>query len=218
MLKDVDYGVFIVASIFIAGMMQFYFLGTAQFMQDNGVSAKNVPASMALAQAVQAVATLALLGLLYRNIGPNWTLTLGAASWLALYSIYVFRPERGLIVLAQAFHGLAYVLFIIAGQMYVNDVAPAAISGSAQSLLSLVTNGIGLFLGTQAAGIIMDRFSVGGKFQWRKIWSVPMVVILIGTLALAGLFRGAIPKKDVPAGGEPAKIAAVMMETGDLPG
>ena len=33
--------------------------------------------------------------------------------------------------------------------------------------------GVGLFLGTQAAGWVMIRFSVNGRFQWWKIWLVP---------------------------------------------
>ena len=53
--------VFIVISMVIAGLMQFYFLGSAQFMQDMGVSSRLVPAAMALAQIAQAAATWFLL-------------------------------------------------------------------------------------------------------------------------------------------------------------
>ena len=62
MLGNSNFLVFIIISLVGAGMMQFYFLGTAQFMQDNGVAPKNVPAAMAIAQAMQAIATLFLLG------------------------------------------------------------------------------------------------------------------------------------------------------------
>ena len=52
------------------------------------------------------------------------------------------------------------------------------------------TTGFGLFLGTQAAGIVMDRFAVEGKFQWRPIWVVPGLVTVVGVIALAALFHG----------------------------
>lgn len=195
MLKEFDFLVFILVSLFVAGMMQFYFLGTARFMQDIGVAGKNVPASMAIAQAAQAIATWFALGLLTQVLGYKWTLTIGAASWLVMYIAYAVTKDKWLIVGTQVFHGLAYVFFIIAGQLYVNEVAPKTIAGSAQALIILVTTGIGLFLGTQLAGIVMDRFCVDGKFDWRKVWMVPGAIILVGVLALAVMFRGTVPEQ-----------------------
>ena len=49
--------------------MQFYFLGSAQFMQDKGIESKYVPGAMALAQAAQAIATIALMMWLVENVG-----------------------------------------------------------------------------------------------------------------------------------------------------
>ncbi|NLT78476.1 MAG: nucleoside permease, partial [Planctomycetes bacterium] len=49
MLKIPTFLIFLLISMVAPGMMQFYFLGTAQFMQDNRIQAKNVPASMAIA-------------------------------------------------------------------------------------------------------------------------------------------------------------------------
>ena len=53
MLGEPNFLIFIVVSLVVAGLMQFYFLGTAQFMQDIGIASKHVPASMAIAQAAQ---------------------------------------------------------------------------------------------------------------------------------------------------------------------
>jgi len=115
MLRSPSFLVFFLISLVGAGMMQFYFLGTAQFMQDNKIPAKNVPASMAIAQACQALATLFVLNWLVKNAGYRWVLPIGAASWLIMYIIYVSPRPRWAIVVSQAFHGLAYVFFIIAG-------------------------------------------------------------------------------------------------------
>jgi hypothetical protein len=41
MLADSNFLIFIVLSMVVAGLMQFYFLGTARFMQDMGIAAKN---------------------------------------------------------------------------------------------------------------------------------------------------------------------------------
>jgi len=188
MLSDPHFAVFIVVSLFVGGMMQFYFLGTGQYLQDRGLSGKNVPAIMGIAQAAQALATLFALGLLFTQLGPKWTLTLGAASWMLLFLLYTLKMPRALIIGGQVFHGLAYVFFMIAGQMYVNKVAPLEIAGSAQALIILVTTGIGLFLGTQAAGFSMDRFSVNGQINWSKVFLIPMLVTALGALTLAVAF------------------------------
>ena len=186
MLGQANFLIFILASLVVAGMMQFYFLGTAQFMQDQGIASKAVPASMAVAQAAQALATLFLLNLLYFTmIGPKWTLVVGAGCWLVMYLVYATSKSRLLLIVCQSLHGLAYVFFMIAGQMFTADVAPSAIEASAQALIFLVTTGIGLFLGTQLAGVVMDRYSVEGKFQWQKVFVVPLLCMLAGTLALA---------------------------------
>ncbi|MBN2577726.1 MAG: MFS transporter [Pirellulales bacterium] len=204
MLKDPNYLVFVIVSLCVAGMMQFYFLGSAQFMQDQGISSKNVPAIMAIAQAVQTAATLFALGYLLGNVGPKWTFTLGAASWLVLFIVYFIGRPRWLIVISQSFHGLAYVFFIIAGQIYAKNSAPSEITGSAQALIIWVQAGLGLFLGTQLAGYVMGASQVEGRFQWNKVWRVPIGILLAGVLVLALVFHGP-PAKETPKQLEPGK-------------
>jgi nucleoside transporter len=184
MLSDPKFAVFIIASVVVAGVMQFYFLGTAQFLQDIGASSKNVPAIMGIAQAAQSLATLFLLGLFLTKLGSKWTITLGAACWALMYVFYTVKSPKTVVAAAQVFHGLAYVFFIIGGQIYVNTVAPAEIIGSAQGLIILATSGIGMFLGSQVAGVVMDRSCVAGKFNWAKVFLVPLLCTAAGALAL----------------------------------
>ena len=193
MLKETNFLIFIIVSMIFFGLMQFYFLGTAQFMQDMGIPARNVPASMAVAQGVQAIATLLLMALLLNNLGAKWTLVIGAAFWLLLYIVYVNGKPRWLIVCSQAFHGLAYVLFVIVGQifadMFADSIEKSEIKASVQSLLFAATTGVGLFLGTQFAGFIMDKFRKEEKFQWRQIFMVPGAIAFVSILVLIILFK-----------------------------
>ncbi|MEA1950963.1 MAG: MFS transporter [Planctomycetota bacterium] len=214
MLGDESFLIFIVISMAVVGMMQFYFLGTAQFMQDIGISSKKVPASMAVAQAAQAIATLFVLGGCLAMLGFKWTLLgaigfkgtllIGAGAWLLMYVFYVFVQKPAVIVISQGLHGLAYVAFIIVGQVYANAVAPDHIKGSIQALTMAATTGLGLFLGTQLAGIVMDHYSVDGKFVWRKLWMVPGGIVLVGMIALTILFSN--PVKSENAAEKPAAV------------
>jgi len=188
MLGQFSYLLFILISFAVAGMMQFYFQGSAPFMQQMGISSKSVPATMAIAQAMQALATWAALGWLWAHAGPKWTLVIGSACWAGLYFIYMLGKPRWLIVVGQSLHGLAYVFFINGGWMFTDAAAPKEISASAQALLILATNGIGLFMGTQLAGFTMDRSNVGGQFRWRSVWIVPLAITLGGAVLLAVAF------------------------------
>jgi nucleoside transporter len=189
MLRQPNFLLFIIISMVVAGLMQFYFLGTAQFMQDMGIPAKNVPASMAIAQAVQAVATFFALGYLTTKIGFKWTLVVGAGFWLVMYVVYVRGKPRWLVVISQSLHGLAYVFFIIAGQMLANELGPEGSVSSTQALIMAAQTGLGLFLGTHFAGIVMDRFRKQEKFQWSKIFMVPGAVALACILIFAIFFN-----------------------------
>ena len=127
MLQNRDYLIFILVQLVVSGMMQFYFLGTGQFMQDRGISGKNVSAAMGIAQAVQAVATIFLLQRLIDVAGFRWTFAAGALCWAVLFGMYVASKQGLGVVLVQAFHGMAYVLFVVAGQKFRGTRSPAGI-------------------------------------------------------------------------------------------
>jgi nucleoside transporter len=216
-LGDPNLLIFILISLVVVGLMQFYFLGTAQFLQDMGVSSKHVPGSMALAQVAQAAATWFLLGFMLGDVGFKWTLTIGVACWVALYLAYIAGKPRALIIGVQPLHGLAYVFFVIVGQIFADTVAPAGIRSSMQALIFTATMGVGLLAGTLFAGAVMDRSSVDGKFQWPKVWIVPCGIMVAGMLAMLILFHDPLPQDPAneasatvaPADVAPANAAAV---------
>ncbi len=193
-LGEFDFLLFVVVSIFAAGMMQFYFLGSARFMQDIGIAPKNVSGIMGIAQAVQALATFFLMGRFIEVLGHKWTLVIGLGCWLILYLAYLASRPVALIVIIQAFHGLAYVFFMIVGQIYANAVAGPEIISSMQALIFAATTGVGLFVGTQLAGWVMDRARTEAGFQWRQVWTVPAVILAICLVLLAVVFRGQVPQ------------------------
>ncbi len=189
MLNNSDFLIFTIISVVMTAQLQFYYLGTARYLSDIGINNQNVPAVMAVAQIVQTMATFVLLGYVLK-LGFTWTLVLGVLCWLAMYMIYALGRPKWLVIGSMGLHGIAYLLFIIGGQIYVNSVAPEAIRNSAQALLTMVTMGVGLLVGTQFTGIVMDRFKRGDQFQWRPIFLVPCVLTMACALALVLFFKG----------------------------
>jgi hypothetical protein len=162
MLRNPNYLLFMLSELVVAAMMPFYLLGTGPFMQDMGVSGKNVSAAMGIAQAAQAAATMLLLGWFLEHAGFRWTFVAGVLCLTALYATYSVSRRASWIVLVQALFGLECVFCMAGGQMFVNAVAPAQINASAQSLIFIATYGTGQFLGTQFAGHVMERNRVNG--------------------------------------------------------
>jgi MFS family permease len=198
-VKTPDFLLFIITSLCVAGTMQFYFLGSGQYMMDRGISGKAVPGAMAMAQATQAIATWFALGWAITHLDYKWTLVLGTSSWLLMYTIYAASAPRPVIFVSQVLHGIAYVMFMIVTQVYCGTIAPAGTAASMQALIFAATVGVGLFVGTQLAGFAMDRHKAEGKFQWPKIWAYPLAITLAGTLIFATVFQGKVPDKQPEA-------------------
>jgi MFS family permease len=129
------------------------------------------------------------LGFVTTKFGFKVTLIIGAGCWVLLYAIYTASKPRWLIVASQSLHGLAYVFFIIAGQMLANTLATDNVRSSMQALIFAATTGLGLFLGTQLAGLVMDKYREQDAFQWSKIFLVPCVIALVATLVFMVAFR-----------------------------
>ncbi len=190
MLKNNNVLILLIASFVLASQLQFYFLGTARYLGDLGVQDKNVPAVMTIAQVAQTVVTYFALVFVLTEVGFLWALVVGALAWTAMYVLYAIA-RKWLVIGSMALHGIAYVFFIIVGQIFMDKVATDEIRASAQALIFVVTMGLGLLFGTQLTGVIMDRFTTTeGKFRWRAIYLVPCALALASAILLVALFRG----------------------------
>lgn len=190
LLQDRNFLLFLVLSFVVFAQLQFYFLGTAQFLGDIGVEGKHIPAVMAIAQAAQIFATYVLLGLLLGK-GYQLTLAVGAAAWLLMYLLYALGKPKALVILSMSLHGIAYTLFVFGGQIYTDGVG-GEIKGSAQALLTVVTLGAGLFVGSQFAGFVMDKYCQDGKFEWKRIFLTPCILTGICVVLFFVLFRNPV--------------------------
>ena len=190
LLKDNNVLILLIASFILASQLQFYFLGTARYLGELGVQDKNVPAVMTIAQAAQTIVTYFALVFVLTEVGFRWALVAGALAWTVMYVLYAIM-RKWLVIGSMALHGIAYVLFIIVGQIFMDKVATDQIRASAQGLIFVVTMGFGLFLGTQFTGAIMDKFTTSeGTFRWRAIYLVPCGLTLASAILLAALFGG----------------------------
>jgi hypothetical protein len=190
MLGNPNFLIFLTISFIVATQLQFYFLGTARYLEDIGTSHAAIPAAMSIAQIAQVAAMGIILPYLFPRLGYQWTLALGTGFWLVMYLIYARMQPRRLVVASMALHGLAYAFFFDSAFIYMNRVAPSDIRGSAQAFYTTATLGLGLFVGTQFTGFVMDRFRRDGRFRWRPIFLVPCATLTVCVTAFIFFFKG----------------------------
>lgn len=179
---------FFVLSLILSTQLQFYYLGTAKFLEDIGCPRSSVPAAMTVAQMATVVSMVLVLPYVFPLLGYRWTLVLGAIFWVCLYLVYVIQPPRWVVVASQAFQGLGFAFFFDGAIVYVNQIAPPEIRATAQSLHTVMTFGAGLFLGTHLAGYVLDRCRRDGKVHWRPFFALPCVPLIACALAFFLLF------------------------------
>ena len=94
----------------------------------------------------------------------------------------------------MALHGICFDFFFATGISYTNEIAPEAIKNSAQSLYGVLVYGIGMWLGSEAAGWLNQAFThetvdpaTGQTVRvtdWRKFW----IVNCLGVVAALAVY------------------------------
>jgi len=193
LFRNKAFTTFMVISFVVVTELQFYYILTAPFLENIGVKHANVPFWMTLGQLAEIVTMAVALPLLLPRLGVRWALAIGVIAWPIRYIIFAIGTPVWLVIASLTLHGVCYVFFFTVGVVYVNSVAPQDIRASAQSLLALITLGVGSFLGMQFAGFIMKVFTsrVGETVvtNWRGVFIVPVVLTIACAIAFLIWFR-----------------------------
>lgn len=108
-----------------------------------------------------------------QRFGIKWVMLLSIFAWVFRFGLFaVGDPGAGLwmLVLSMIIYGMAFDFFNISGSLYVDREADSTIRASAQGLFMVMTNGLGAFIGSMAAGMVVDHFTVDGVKDWQSIW------------------------------------------------
>jgi len=197
LLRDRVFLVFIIISFIVATELQFYYVLTAPFLKSIGISEENVGGVMTLAQVAEVVVMLVLLPLLLPRIGLRRSLAIGIIAWPIRYLVFCIGEPTWLVVASLTLHGFCYVFFFTVSQIYVDSVAPKDIRGSAQGLHTIVTFGLGLFVGSYFCGWIQDMFTktveVAGETvpetDYTYVFLIPLILTIVCAIIFLVTFR-----------------------------
>ncbi len=180
LFKDRNFSVFALASFLICIPLQFYYTFTNPFLNEIGV--QNAAGKMTMGQ-MSELLFMVTLPWFFRRLGVKYTLMLGMFAWVFRYVCFGAGNSGSLVwllYLGIVLHGICYDFFFVTGQVYVDQKAPQALRAAAQGLITFITYGIGMFIGSWICGRIVDVYAksapAGGVLHdWRAIWMVPAI-------------------------------------------
>lgn len=188
LMKDGSFAVLVISSLLISIPLSFYYNFTNPFLNESGM--EYTATKMAIGGQGTEIIFLLLMPFFFRRFGIKWMIMIGMICWVARYLLFAYGNNQELIFMFYIgilLHGLCYDFFFVTGQIYVDKAAPPSVRASAQGLITLVTYGLGMYIGSITSGRVVDYFTVEQVKAWTNIWLFPAVlaglVLLIFTIA-----------------------------------
>ena len=186
LFKDPNFAVFAISSFLIFFPAMFYWsfanLYLNEFPTMNAAQAWQSSGQMA------EVIFLVAMPFFFVRFGVKIMLLIGMFAWIARFICFSFGDwgtELWILVFAGLLlHGPCYDFFFVTGQLYTDKKADKSIRSQAQGLNFLITFGLGWFLGSNLAGMVVEKYATEGGHDWHTIWLWPIGM----TAALIGFF------------------------------
>jgi nucleoside transporter len=192
LFKDRAFAIFAVCSFLICIPLAFYYARTNDFIASVGVQASE--SKMALGQ-MSEIFFMLLVPFFLSRLGVKWMLLVGMIAWALRYVLFgLFPSTHALLLLGVILHGICYDFFFVTGQLYVDRKAPRALRSSAQALITLLTYGVGMFIGNKILGWWAERVELKGTAaDWlakaSQFWLFPAGLAAAVTVIFFFLFR-----------------------------
>ena len=165
---------------------KFYVIGTAPFLKQIGFSDQSIMPAMSLGQ-IPEIFAMGLLSFFLFRFGVRAVMAFGVLLEIFRFTVFSLTSTRWLVYCSISVHGLAYTLIFISSIITLDKYCKVNERTGAHQIFSIITAGVGGFLGGIAAGKVADLVTTAqGVINYTFFWAVPAVVagaIFIGILA-----------------------------------
>ncbi|MDB6122750.1 MAG: Nucleoside:H symporter [Pedosphaera sp.] len=186
LLKHPDHRVvFITAALYSIPLTAFYAF-TPLHLQQLGFH--RLSAWMTLGQIMEIFTLLALGGLLVRW-RLKWIFLAALGLGVLRFSLCAFNNRAGLLT-GILLHGLCYALYFITAQIYLDERVETAWRVRAQSLMSLMTGGLGNLIGFLGTGWWFNVCTKPAGMQWPLFWGGLAAAVGVVTIYFLAAYRG----------------------------
>jgi predicted MFS family arabinose efflux permease len=206
MFRDRTFSIFIGISCLLAVLVvPLYNMAVPPLLTDIGIPGNWVPAVMLIGQ-VSEFPALLLLSVMLRRLGPKIVFALGISAWALRYGMFAVGAPWPLVMTGLALHGVCHVFLIIVAQLYLDSQCSKDLRASAQNLLSFVTLGIGLPVGTLLGGFLRETFkdSPARLFAAPAVASIVLLIVFWKTIRLPTVLRAPDDPSEIMASVAPA--------------
>ena len=124
----------------------------------------------------------------------KWTLAAGLAFGVIRYSLSALDGP-GWVLAGVSLHGLAFTLFFITAQIYLDQRIDPAWRSRAQALFSLMTGGVGNLCGYLGTGWWFQAAQKNGVVNWSLFWGVLAGMIALVLIYFLTAYRGRGPQQ-----------------------
>jgi len=167
--------VFATASFLICIPLQFYYAFTNLFLNEVGIA--NAAGKMTGGQ-MSELMFMVLLPWFYARLGVKYMLVLAMLAWVTRYLLFAYGnggPLMWMLWGGILLHGVCYDFFFVTGQIFVDQKASASQRATAQGIITLITYGMGMFVGSWLSGRVVEAYigpSLPGAIghDWKHIW------------------------------------------------
>jgi nucleoside transporter len=194
LMKEPSFAIFVVSSLLICIPLAFYYSFCNAFLKDQGMP---YPALNQSLGQVSEVLFMLVMPFFFLRLGVKKMLLIGMLAWAVRYVCFAYgaatMPLISLYYIGIILHGVCYDFFFVTGQLYVDKRAPAEIRANVQGFIALVTYGVGMIIGSNLSGVIVDRYLTPGAagtvgvFNWQAIWLIPALMAAV-VMVFLGLF------------------------------
>jgi nucleoside transporter len=188
LMKDRSFAIFTISSLLICIPLAFYYSFANLFLNDSGMV--DVAGKMTFGQ-MSEVGFMLLMPFFFKRLGIKKTILIGMLAWTVRYALFAYGNNDSLVFMFYAgilLHGICYDFFFVTGQIYADQKAGPQVRGQAQSLLVIVTQGLGMWIGAQAMTSVVtgNTQTVADKpvIDWGHVWLLPC----LGALGILVLF------------------------------
>jgi nucleoside transporter len=181
LLKERSMMIFVIASFFICIPLQFYYAFTNLFLNQIGV--QNAAGKMTGGQ-MSELLCMVLIPWFFRRLGVKYMLVAGMGAWVLRYVFFAIGGVTdGMWMLwgGILLHGICYDFFFVTGQIYIDHKADAGLRAAAQGLITFITYGLGMFVGSWLSGAVVQHYALSTArgavtYDWKSIWIFSAVV------------------------------------------
>jgi nucleoside transporter len=175
LLRERSMLVFVLASFLICIPLQFYYAFTNLFLNQAGLS--NAAGKMTGGQ-ISELLCMILIPWFFRRLGVKYMLAVGMLAWVVRYAFFAFGDvgaKTWMLWAGILLHGICYDFFFVTGQIYIDQKAPLSLRASAQGLITFITYGLGMFVGSWLSGAVVSHYALSAPqgnmtYDWRAIW------------------------------------------------